>query len=77
MGPLVLDGTGSRSLALVGIFFSSSLTSEFSFSSSSLVLSLFSSLSPASLACFSSILLGSSLSIVKKQNKVTRYFRNA
>lgn len=63
MGPLVLDDTGSRSLDLDDGLLSSSLTSVFSFSSSSLVLSLFSSLSPASLACFSSILLGSSPSI--------------
>ena len=69
MGPLALDGTGSRSLDLVGVFFSSSLTSAVSFSNSSLVLSLFSSLSPASLACFSSNLLGSSLSILLRNRK--------
>ena len=63
MGPLDLDDTCSRSLDLDDVFLSSSLAAVFSFSSSSFVLSLFSSLSPASLACFSSALLGSSLSI--------------
>ena len=69
MGPLVLDDTGS-SVDFEDVFFSSSLASVVSFSSSSLVLSLFSSLSPASLACFSSSLFGSSVSKNLQKHKV-------
>lgn len=45
VGPFVLDDTGSSSFGFEGVFFSSSLASKLSFSNSSLVLSLFSSLS--------------------------------
>ena len=69
MGPLVLDGAGSGSFDFDDDFFSSSLASVLSFSSSSFVLSLFSSLSPASLACFSSTLLASSVSIATKTDQ--------
>lgn len=45
VGPFVLDDTGSSSFGFESVFFSSSLASKLSFSNSSLVLSLFSSLS--------------------------------
>lgn len=64
VGPFVLDDRGSSSFGFEGVFFSSSLASKLSFSNSSLVLSLFSSLSWPSLVCFSSILFGSSLPII-------------